>query len=67
MKQSEYKATLKKLDMGPADVQRVFKVGQRTPHNWAACQTLPQHVAVILRMMLRYKLSPGLVASEFGD
>lgn len=70
MTPKEYRAALIAVGLAPNDASRFFQTDERTTRRWAADDNdrdVPRAVAVTLRLMLRYKLSPSDVVTLMNE
>ena len=70
MSPKEYRAALAELGLAQSGASRFFQTNERTTRRWAADdgeQDVPRAVAITLRLMLRYKLTPADVIALMAD
>ncbi|MCD9821172.1 hypothetical protein [Bradyrhizobium japonicum] len=60
---AEYQRAIKRLDLTQVEAARFLGVDETTSRRWVAERSpVPRAVAMLLRLMIRYRLSPDQVA-----
>jgi DNA-binding transcriptional regulator YiaG len=54
----QYRNALKKLGLRQSDAANLLGVSVRAAHSWANDVPVPEPVALLLRMMIKYKIRP---------
>lgn len=58
MTPQQFRSTLDRLGLSQLGVGRLLGTGERTPRRWASGESeIPTHVAALLRLMLRGKIT----------
>ena len=62
MTPAEYRAALAEVGLSPSSASKFFQTDERTTRRWASDdggKEVPHAVAVTLRLMAKYRLSPN--------
>jgi hypothetical protein len=57
----EYEKAIARLDLSPVEAARFLGVDDTTSRRWVKGSPIPRSVAILLRLMIRYRLAPDHV------
>ena len=66
MNGDEYQKAIERLDLTKVEAARFLGVDDTTSRRWIAGSPIPRAVVILLRLMIRYRLSPDHVQTLVG-